>query len=141
MTEEEGQPGTPRPKVLLILEDSEDHNKPSGLVKDYQGSMPVDENSEGWSGVDTVGYWSRYGKGTFYVSLMSTVDALQDILIGLLAELRANPVVAAYPHGIIDDNDEHERVRTRVRRPATAKVPEPAPPSVDFSNLRARLGR
>lgn len=119
-----------KPKVLLILEQSEDPAVPVGIVKDCHGSMPMDT-----SVCDVVGTWSRFDKGTLYAELTTPVDALQDILIQLILERVRSGEMATYP--IIHRTDEPER---RVPKPKSAQ-PVRDVPSVDFGNLRAKLGR
>lgn len=68
-----------KPKVILILEDSE--RTDWGVVKDCHGSMPED-----MSKCEIIGTWSTYGDGTFFVELTTSVEAQQDVLIGLIKE-------------------------------------------------------
>lgn len=117
----------PKPKVLLILELSEDPSTPVGIVKDCHGSMPIDMST-----CDVVGTWSRFDKGTFYVELTTPVDALQDILIQLISERVRSGELATYP--IIYHQE-------RPVRSSLKAEPAHGVPPTDFTNLRAKLGR
>lgn len=141
--------GIPKPKVLLILEDSEDNSVQIGLVKDYHGSMPVEKDSEGWAGHDIVGTWSRYGEGTLYVSLTNTVDAIQDTLIRLIKEAQDSHVQPTYFHGFKDEPAPKPGVKFRkvyeypllVEKPPFSEQGHEATRPSAFDSLRARLGK
>lgn len=123
-----------RPKVLLILEHSEDPGVPISVVRDCHGSMPMD-----MSACDVVGTWSKFDKGTFYVVLTTPVEALQDILVQLISKRTEDTERATYP--IIHRSDLPSM---SARLPRKLKPIETAPddvPSADFGNLRAKLGK
>jgi hypothetical protein len=141
--------GVPKPKVLLILEDSEDGSVSIGLVKDYHGSMPIEKDSESWAGHDVVGTWSRYDEGTLYVSLTNTVDAMQDTLIRLIKEVRSNPEKPTYFRGFKDEPAPKPSVKFKKtyeyplldeKPPFSEQDHKESGPSA-FDSLRARLGK
>lgn len=120
-----------KPKVLLILEKSEDLTTQVGLVKDCGGSMPVNMST-----CNVVGTWSRYNEGTFYIELTTPIDALQDILTQLISERVKSREMATYP--IIRTLDL--QLPSTTRQPRQPKAIQDGP-SVDLNDLRARLGR
>ncbi len=72
--------GTSHPKAHLILEGSEQFEW--GVVKDCHGCINyVPEGSE------VVGVWHKYGSGTFWVSLLTPLKALEDLAVQLHVKL------------------------------------------------------
>lgn len=113
-------------KAHLVLEGSEHFEW--GMVKDCHGAInfiPLD--------AEVVGTWNKYGDGTFWVSLQTPIQALQDratILIGEIAESRRKAIEA----GLYTP-------KTRVTRPRKPKPElEPEPSTQFFADLRAGLG-
>lgn len=124
-TEEETEEKTVGPeykvKAHIVLEGSEQYEW--GVVKDCHGCINhIPEDAE------IVGTWCKYSDGTFWVSLETPIQALQDkatILVAELAKRRAQePVV--------------QRAITRRARRAAPKPDEETGPSV-FDELRAKL--
>lgn len=114
-----------RPKVLLILEHSENPTVQVGVVKDCHGSMPMD-----MSACDVVGTWSRFGEGTFYARLTTPVEALQDILIQLISKRTKE----------IEKMIQAARITPRVlARPPAPATAAPSHTLVDLEDLRAKL--
>ena len=71
--------GTSHPTAHLILEGSERHDH--GLVKDCLGRINyVPEDAV------VVGTWHKYGEGTYWVSLLTPLKALEDIAVKLAVE-------------------------------------------------------
>jgi len=134
----------PKPKVLLILEQSENPIVAVGLVRDCGGSMPFDTSTGRITGT-----WSRYGDGTFYVELTNSIDALQDVLIQLITERAKSTEMATYFKGLSEEElarlpleRGHSRSANKRKVEAvtnTATVVEDQ--SAAFSSLRAKLSR
>lgn len=120
----------PKPKVLLILERSEDSFIQVGVVKDCHGSTPEDTDA-----CDTVGTWNKLGEGTFFVELATPVEALQDVLIQLIAERVKSREMATYP--IIRSSDKISAPRRRA--PGLESVHKES--TIDFGDLRSKLRR
>lgn len=103
-------------KAHLVLEGSASFEW--GVVKDCKGQVNyVPEDAE------VVGTWSKYGEETFWVSLETSLQALQDKATLLVAELAAT---------------RREELRERPKR--APKPKEPEKPSV-FDELRSGLGK
>lgn len=108
-------------KVSLVLEGSEFYE--FGIVKDCHGSInSIPESAE------VVGMWSRYGEGTYWVSLTTPVQALQDVLITLIK-------------GTDEDRKKQQpATRRKTGTPRTVKPPESKPAeSTIFNELRNLL--
>jgi len=78
-TESEEQPEY-KVKARLVHEGSEKHDW--GVVKDCHGCVnyiPPD--------AEIVGTWNKYSEGTFWVSLQTSLEALQDKATQLVSEL------------------------------------------------------
>ncbi len=67
------QSGPMHPKAHLILEGSERHDW--GVVKDCLGRINYVPE-----GAQVVGTWHKYGSGTFWVSLLTPLKALEDMV-------------------------------------------------------------
>lgn len=118
-TEQDNQSPEYQAKAHLVLEGSEQHEW--GVVKDCHGNINhIPEDAE------VVGTWSRYGDGTYWVSLETSLQALQDRATILVAELARRR--------------REEAVELRVARPRAKRTrePEPVVPSA-FDELRAKL--
>lgn len=106
-------------KAHLVLEGSETHEW--GVVKDCMGSVNyIPEDAE------VVGTWSKYGEGTYWVALETSMQALQDRATLLTAELAARRRV--------------ELKDIAVKKSRVPKPKEPPKPSV-FDDLRKSLGQ
>ncbi len=82
-TEENEQPEQKpeyQTKAHLVLEGSDQHEW--GVVKDCHGCVNLTPED-----AEIVGTWSKYGEGVFWVSLETSLQALQDKATILIAEL------------------------------------------------------
>ncbi|GAH71568.1 unnamed protein product, partial [marine sediment metagenome] len=73
----------------LVLEGSDQHEW--GVVKDCHGNINLIPDD-----AEVVGTWNKYAEGTFWVSLETPIQALQDkatLLIAELAKKRAEELV------------------------------------------------
>lgn len=108
-------------KAHLVLEGSEQFEW--GVVKDCGRSVNyIPEDAE------VVGTWSRYGGGTFWVSLETHLQALQDKAVLLISELAARR------------QEELKRFGAPKPTRRVSKPKEPAAPSV-FDELRTSLNQ
>lgn len=109
-------------KAHLVLEGSEQHEW--GLVKDCHGCINyVPEDAE------IVGTWSKYSEGTFWVSLETAIQALQDRATILTAELAERRKLEPAPV---------KPTTTRRRKEKVAPEPEETTSSA-LDQIRAKL--
>lgn len=133
-------PEREKPLVILILEDSE--RAEQGLIKDCHGTIPVGDKFDG----DVVGVWDKFGEGTFYCSLTTTIDARQDSLIKHFEE------VVKERHELWDKIGKPKPISQRLERdfgthtftpigPLLDEFPivEKQPTKPSLADLRARL--
>jgi hypothetical protein len=116
-----------KPKAHLVLEGSERHDW--GVVKDCHGNInAIPDDAE------VVGTWSKYGDGTYWVSLQTSLSALEDRATQLYLELADSRIEAMARVGA-------PTVQKGTRRaPRQPKVAEEPKKDVMFDNLRAKLG-
>lgn len=129
-------------KVTLILVESGNPAVPNGLVKQYDELMPWKDKLEDENAGTIVGTWGWYDYGTFYIELTTPIEAMQDRFIQLMKEISrknqqyiASRVRYHEPEKFIPSIEGCVPTKRR-----EAKEIPPAP-SIDFSNLRARLGK
>lgn len=113
-------------KTRLVLEDSEKYEW--GLVKDCHGCINhIPEDAE------IVGTWSKYSDGTFWVGLETSLQALQDKTVLLVAELAKRRALEV----------PTQKVTTRKPRRITPKPIEEGESafSDELKKLRENLGQ
>ena len=113
-------------KAHLVLEDSE--TAEWGVVKDCHGNInmiPPD--------ADVVGTWSRYGDGTYWVSITTPIEAMLDRYTQLALQLSKARA----------DGDPllHPKSTTRKTRTKSEKVEVDEGPSETVSKLDGLLNR
>jgi len=113
-----------KPKAHLVLEGSEQHDW--GLVKDCHGNINIIPDD-----AEVVGTWSKYGEGTFWVSLQTSLSALEDRATQLCRELAESRTEAMQRMG---------QVSMPKRSPKSKLSPKAEQPERNvFADLRAKL--
>lgn len=130
----EHEPGQPpklefKPKAHLVLEGSEQHEW--GLVKDCHGCINMIPDD-----AEIVGVWNKYGDGIFWVSLQTSLSALEDRATQLYVELAEGRIDAMGRMSILGVSKKASKKERKSRGL------EAEPPHDDtFDKLRAKLGK
>jgi len=117
-----------KPKAQLVLEGSERHEW--GVVKDCHGCINMIPDD-----AEVVGTWNKYASGpegdlTFWVSLQTSLNALEDRATQLYVELSKSRADAMQQMG---------KMVPAKRAPRATKPKEPK--RDEFADLRAKLGQ
>ena len=122
-----------RMKTHLVLEASE--SEEWGVVRDCAGNInyiPPD--------APVVGNWTKYGEGTFWLSLTTSLEAMRDTSIRLTMELAEKRAAAPKP------TTKPAKARRGAKAPAATEEPtelevEAAQTLSTIDSLRSKLGR
>jgi len=113
-----------KPKAHLVLEGSEQHDW--GVVKDCHGAINIIPDD-----AEVVGVWNKYDDGTFWVSLQTSLSALEDRATQLYKELSESRTESMQRMGA---------AAPAKRAPRTRREPKAEEPKDDtFDKLRDRL--
>lgn len=118
-----------RKKINLVLVDSDLANCFFGVVKDcHSCANYIPEDAE------VVGTWGKYDEHTYWVSIMTPIEALQD-------KLTIYAIQTSEASAKVLREAEKNRETPKVHLPSKPRVPtQPTPPARDvFADLKALL--
>lgn len=129
---------SPKPKVILVLEHSDNSAVQIGLVYDCHGSTPINLSKCSEAGCEVVGTWGRLDEGVFYLELTTSVEARQDVLTQLIEEQCRNKALML-EHRLFEPRGEPSP-SGKHRAPTEGSTPTLGT-SANLNSLRAKLGR